>query len=237
MDLPVLKPERGIGSGKGRNAVFVFGREQRAGDIDKATAGADQTRTAGEHFVLRRDIACEHLRRQPPTRIRASAPGACAAAGRIDQHAIGTAFKVRQNRIGLAGPVRRKDAGLKIADAGALGTGDKTTQAAGINVAGINLTAIAHHGGERKRLAATACTEVHYLFAWFHGGEQAGKLRAFILNFYGALAEKLKARKVGANEKTDAPGRMGAGLRRYALPCQSGERLVTTMSLHPSCGC
>ena len=37
MDLPVLKPERGIGSGKGRNAVFVFGREQRAGDIDKAT--------------------------------------------------------------------------------------------------------------------------------------------------------------------------------------------------------
>src|ERR1700730_16186058 len=53
----------------------------------------------------------------------------------------------------------------------------------------VELSAIFHHGGERKRLTAGAGAQIDHLLAGLGAGEQRGKLRTLVLHLHRALDE------------------------------------------------
>src|SRR5579872_5711231 len=74
-------------------SVLIFARKQRTGRIDQPAAGPNSRRSLVEQSILRRDTRSERLRRQPPAQLRLAAPGARAAARRIDEHDVERSFR------------------------------------------------------------------------------------------------------------------------------------------------
>ena len=80
----------------------------------------------------------------------------------------------------------------------------------------VELPAIFHHGGKRERLAARAGAHVDHLLAGLGGGEQCGKLRAFVLHLHyafdeGRLGMDRRALGIGVERKAQTEGRPARG--------------------------
>ncbi len=81
----------------------------------------------------------------------------------------------------------------------------------------IQAAGIAHRRTQSQGLATGAGAEVGHHFAALGIHQQGQQLTAFVLHFDAALGEELELVQRRLARHAQAPGRIGCGLRRYAL--------------------
>src|SRR6185437_7943055 len=126
--------------------------QQRAGGIDEPAARLYEPRRAVDDFRLERHEPRELFRSQPPFRIGIAPPRAGTGAGRIDENAIEALAVALHPFVALVGQrLTLHDAG-----AGPAQALRRALEPQRRDVAGDEMAAVAHGGGERQRLAAGA---------------------------------------------------------------------------------
>src|SRR5260221_2883937 len=184
------------GGAKTLGLLLVLLAQERAGGLDKPPPGCDEAGGAFDDAVLQLGQLDDVVLREAPFGVGVTAPGAGAGAWRIDEDAVEAGGMALHPFVALAS----QDAALDDADAGTAQPLRRALQALLGDVAGDEMTAIVHRGGECQRLAAGAGAEINDAHAGAHIGEQGGELRALVLDLDEAGSEGLQRRQRDAIE-------------------------------------
>src|SRR6185437_11789744 len=152
---------------------LVLLAQQRAGDIDQPAAGLGQPGRTAEDLALERGELGKILRPEPPFGVGVAPPGPGAGAGRVDEDAVEAVRMALHPFVALAGERHA----LNDRDAGAAQALRRALEPALRYVAGDEVAAIGHAGGQRQRLAAGAGAEIDDAQAGPRIGEQRRELR------------------------------------------------------------
>jgi hypothetical protein len=127
----------------------------------------------------------------------------------VDEHPVEAAGVPLDPFVALA----RQRSALGIVDPGAAQSACGMLEPAGRDVAGDELTAVGHAGGERQGLAAGPGAEIDDPHPWPGIGKECRDLRAFVLDLDEAVLERGEAaeRRAGSEPQADRrpKGRLG----------------------------
>ena len=198
---------------EGGDAVLVLLAQQRAGDIDQATAGFDMTGAPRQNLVLRRLPLLQRAGTRAPFGVRVAPPGPDPVQGASmttrsqapARSATGSFFPRGARTSMFFAPARSRRA-------------KNRREPAPVGIGGEQLAAVVHRRRERKRLAAAARAKVQNLFARRGAAQGGGELRALVLNFHHApgvsrLGVERGAASRRALRDAQAERRETAGLR------------------------